>query len=56
MNTLFYLSDGTEARGDIHNVEDMADSKISLCIKKVENSEISTEYMQRVYAKGYYNM
>lgn len=48
MNTLFHLSDGTEVRGDIHNVDDMtADSKISLCIKKVENSEISPEYMAK---------
>ena len=47
MNPLFHLSDGTEVRGDIHNVDDMADSKISLCIKKVENSEISLEYMAK---------
>jgi hypothetical protein len=47
MNTLFHLGDGTEVRGDIHNVDDMADSKISLCIKRVENSEISPEYMAK---------
>ena len=45
MNTLFHLSDGTEVKGDIHNVDDISDSKISLCIRKVENSEISPEYM-----------
>jgi hypothetical protein len=29
MITLFHLSDGTEVRGDIHNVNDVADRKIS---------------------------
>jgi predicted RNA-binding protein with RPS1 domain len=47
MITLFCLSDGTEVKGDIHNVDDMTESKISLCIKKVENSEIITEHMGR---------
>jgi hypothetical protein len=47
MTTLFHLSDGTEVRGDIHNVDDMMSSKISLCIKKVENSEIIPEHMGR---------
>src|SRR5919106_5626807 len=35
MTTLFHLSDGTEVRGDIHNIDDMMDSRISLCVKKV---------------------
>ncbi|MPZ05702.1 MAG: hypothetical protein GEU26_04680 [Nitrososphaeraceae archaeon] len=47
MNVLFYLSDGTEVKGDLHNVDDMMDSKLSLCIKKVENSEIIPEHMGR---------
>ncbi len=47
MNTLFHLSDRTEVRGDIHNVNDMADSKIILCIKKVENSESAQSTWQR---------
>jgi hypothetical protein len=47
MTTLFYLSDGTEVKGDIHNIDDMMDSRISLCIKKVENSEIIPEHMGR---------
>jgi hypothetical protein len=47
MTTLFYLSDRTEVKGDIHNMDDMMDSKISLCIKKVENSEIIPEHMGR---------
>jgi hypothetical protein len=47
MITLFHLSDGTEVRGDIHNVNDVADRKISLCIKKVENSEIDPEHLAK---------
>lgn len=47
MNSLFYLSDGTEVKGDIHNVDDMTATKISLCIKKVENSEFTPEHMGR---------
>jgi len=47
IQTLFRLSDNTEVKGDIHIADDTMDSKISLCIKKVENSEIIPDYLAR---------
>jgi hypothetical protein len=47
MHPLFRLSDNTEVRGDIHIANDTMDSKVILCIKKVENSEMSPDYLAR---------